>query len=122
MSTTQVERPSVVDILRNVPDRRPSSEIEKNVSELVEKQRVQRDQRYAMSMNIVTQARKHSGRDAEISTPSDAATVNMIFSLLQAVAKEDMGFGDPIFNNLPKDTLSTLLEIVVSSCTTPTAE
>jgi hypothetical protein len=116
MSQTQPERPSVVELLKNVPERKPPSEIEKGVAELVEKQRVQRDQRYAMAMNIVAQSRKHSGRDSEITTASDAATVNMIFTLLQGVAKEESDLSDPIFTNIPQTTIDTLLELVVTSC------
>ena len=116
MSQAQAERPSVVELLKNVPERKPPSEIEKSVAELVEKQRVQRDQRYAMAMNIVAQSRKHSGRDPEITTASDAATVNMIFTLLQGVAKEESDLSDPIFTDIPQTTIDTLLELVVTSC------
>ena len=116
MSQAQAERPSVVELLKNVPERKPPSEIEKSVAELVEKQRVQRDQRYAMAMNIVAQSRKHSGRNPEITTASDAATVNMIFTLLQGVAKEESDLSDPIFTDIPQTTIDTLLELVVTSC------
>lgn len=83
---------------------------------LVEQQRVQRDQRYAMAMNIVAQARLHGGRDVAVASAADASTVNMIFALLQSVAKEDSDLPDDIFHNLSNTTTNSILELVLNLC------
>lgn len=80
----------------------------------VETRRIQRDRRYAATMNIVQLARDQSGRD--VFSPADAATVNLIFSLLQAVASEPVPELDKIFSGMSSDTVNPVMEAVIALC------
>ena len=99
-----------------ISDEQLEKEMKKKTEE-VEQKRVQRDLRYAHAMNAVLQARKHSGREVEIFSAKDAATVNIIYSLLQAVAEEPSNGIDKLFSGLIGKTVDAALELVVAKCT-----
>lgn len=98
-----------------------NAEIRETVNS-IDAKRLQRDQRYAIAVNAVTQARKHSGRDVEVASPEDANITNMIFSLLQKVADAEVPGPDKLFSNIPKMTSDAFLELMVATCTRPQNE
>lgn len=72
--------------------------VEQDVKDMIELRRQQRNQRWASAHNIVTQARMHDGRPAEIASEADAATARMIAELLEVVAGGKPTPLDPLFS------------------------
>jgi len=125
MSREFEQRPSVSAAIQLVEDEDKKvkeealAAIEAAIKNQIETERLYRDQRYATAMNAVTQARMHNKRPAHIATPADAATVNLIYALLQNVAGEKSPPIDEIFSKIPEFTVNSALEMVIAMCVRP---